>query len=134
MKQTITGAFDVTLVPHADDPGVSDPIIGRMALDKRFHGDLDATSRGMMLGVRTAVPGSAGYVAMERVVGTLDGKSGSFVLQHSSTMTRGEAAQSVTVVPDSGTDQLAGLCGAMTIENHQGKHSYRFEYWFEAAR
>jgi len=131
VKQTITGAFDVTLAPQTDEPGVSDPVIGRLSLDKRFHGDLDATSRGMMLGVRTAVTGSAGYVAMERVVGTLDGKSGSFVLQHSSTMTRGEPTQSVTVVPDSGTDGLAGLCGTMTIANKDGKHTYHFAYWFD---
>lgn len=102
-----------------------------MSLDKQFHGELEAVSKGQMLGVRTAVKGSAGYVAMERVVGTLAGRTGSFVLQHSSTMTKGVPQQSITVVPDSGTDQLAGLAGSMTIDNADGKHAYNFEYWFD---
>ncbi len=104
-----------------------------MSIDKQFHGDLEAASKGQMLAVRTAVKGSAGYVAMERVVGTLAGRAGSFVLQHSSTMTRGEPRQSITVVPDSGTDGLAGLTGTMTIEIKDGKHFYHFEYGFEGA-
>lgn len=135
IKQTVTGPFDITLAPQQPDgPGVGDPIIARMSIDKRFHGDLEAVSKGQMLGVRTAVDGSAGYVAIERVVGTLAGRAGSFVLQHSSTMDRGTPMQSVSVVPDSGTDQLEGLAGVMTIDITGGAHVYHFEYWFEPAR
>ncbi|MCB9846880.1 MAG: DUF3224 domain-containing protein [Phycisphaeraceae bacterium] len=129
-KQTATGPFEVNLAPQADPAGVGDPSIGRLSLDKRFHGDLDARSRGQMLGVRTAIGGSAGYVAMELVEGTLAGKSGAFVLQHSSTMDRGTPTQSITVVPDSGTGGLEGLAGSMTIDITDGGHFYRFEYWF----
>jgi hypothetical protein len=99
-----------------------------MSIDKQFHGDLEATSKGQMLSAVTAVKGSAGYVAIERVSGTLHGRSGTFVLQHSGTMTRGAPQQSVTVVPDSGTGQLVGLAGKMTINITDGKHSYEFEY------
>lgn len=133
MKHRITGPFDVVVKPRTDDPSVGDAAIGRMSLDKQFHGELEAVSKGQMLGVRTAVKGSAGYVAMERVVGTLAGRAGSFVLQHSSTMTRGEPRQSITVVPDSGTEGLVGLAGSMSIEIAEGKHSYQFEYWFDTA-
>ena len=129
--RTAAGSFEVALAPMADAMGTSDPIIGRMSIDKRFQGDLEGASKGQMLGVRTAVGGSAGYVAMERVVGTLAGRAGSFVLQHSSTMKRGAPTQSITVVPDSGTEGLAGLAGSMTIERDGGAHSYRFEYWFD---
>lgn len=102
--------------------------LGRMSIDKEFHGDLEAASKGEMLAATTSVKGSAGYVAMERVSGSLHGRTGTFVLQHSSAMTRGTPQQSVTVVPDSGTDQLAGLSGKMTIIIKDGKHSYEFEY------
>ncbi len=135
VKHTISGPFDVKLAPQVDAEGVGDPAIGRMSIDKQFHGDLEATSKGQMLGVRTAVKNSAGYVAMERVVGTLAGRTGSFVLQHNTTMFRGEPRQSVMVVPDSGTDGLVGLAGTMTIEITDVKHFYHFEYWFtEPAR
>jgi len=133
MAHRATGPFDVTLKPQAESEGVSDAAIGRMSLDKVFHGELQGASKGQMLGVRTGVKGSAGYVAMERVVGTLAGRTGAFVLQHSSTMNRGEARQSITVVPDSGTDGLLGLAGSMTIEIIEGKHFYKFEYGFEGA-
>ena len=99
-----------------------------MSLDKQFHGDLDATSKGEMLAANTEVKGSAGYVAMERVTGKLHGRSGTFVLQHSGTMNRGSPQLSVTVVPDSGTDQLEGLVGKMAIKIEGGKHFYDFEY------
>ena len=99
-----------------------------MSLDKQFHGDLDATSKGEMLAAGTEVKGSAGYVAMERVTGKLHGRSGTFVLQHSGTMNRGSPQLSVTVVPDSGTDQLEGLVGKMAIKIEGGKHFYDFEY------
>lgn len=102
--------------------------LGRMSIDKQFHGDLEATSKGEMLSAMTAVQGSAGYVAIERVTGKLHGRSGSFVLQHAGTMTRGEPRLSVTVVPDSGSGQLVGLTGQMTINIAEGQHSYVFDY------
>ena len=104
-----------------------------MSIDKRFHGDLEGTSRGEMLAARTAEPGSAGYVAMERVTGKLHGREGTFVLQHTGTMTRGTPTLGVTVVPDSGTGELAGLAGEMTIVIEEGKHSYVFDYTLTAA-
>ena len=97
-------------------------------MDKQFHGDLEGTSKGEGLGVHTEVEGSGGYVGLERVSGTLNGRSGTFILQHSSTGSRGIQKQSVTVVPDSGTGQLAGLAGSMTIKITDGKHFYEFEY------
>jgi hypothetical protein len=99
-----------------------------MAIDKRFHGDLDATSEGEMLSAGTAVQGSAGYVAIERVSGTLHGRAGTFVLQHSGTMARGAQQLTIAVVPDSGTEQLEGLSGTMAIQIADGKHSYEFRY------
>jgi len=122
-----SGTFEVKLNPQADDK-VGDPTVGRMSIDKQFHGDLEASSKGQMLAVGTDVPGSAGYVAMERVSGKLRGQSGAFVLQHSGTMTRGAAQLSVTVVPDSGTGELVGIAGKMTINIVEGKHLYDFEY------
>ncbi|HEV2382350.1 MAG TPA: DUF3224 domain-containing protein [Terriglobia bacterium] len=125
MTNRASGTFEVRLSPEGtDDSGV----VGRMSIDKQFHGDLEAGSKGQMLTAGTSVKGSAGYVAMERVNGTLHGRSGSFVLQHSGSMTRGTPQMTVAVVPDSGTDQLAGLSGWMTIKIDQGKHSYELEY------
>ena len=121
-----SGAFDVKVTPQAAEDG--DAGLGRMSIDKQFHGDLEGTSKGQMLSAMGSVKGSAGYVAIERVTGTLKGRTGSFVLQHSGTMTRGAPQLSVTVVPDSGTGQLEGLAGAMTIKINDGKHSYEFEY------
>ncbi len=99
-----------------------------MSIEKQFHGDLEATSKGRMLTATTAIKGSAGYVAIERVTGMLHGRSGTFMLQHSGTMTGGAQKLTVTVVPDSGTGQLVGLAGEMTIKVSEGKHSYDFEY------
>ena len=121
------GTFEVNLTPQADD-GAEGTTLGRLTIDKQFHGDLEATSKGQMLTAGTAVAGSAGYVAVEQVSGTLHGRSGTFVLQHNATMTRGAPQLAITVVPDSGTDQLVGITGTMTIEIADGKHSYRFEY------
>jgi Protein of unknown function (DUF3224) len=122
-----SGAFDVKLTPQAAEDG--DAGLGRMSIDKRFHGDLEGTSKGFMLASGTTiVKGSGGYVAMERVTGTLKGRSGSFVLQHSGTMTRGTPQLSVTVVPDSGTGQLERIAGTLTIKIADGKHSYEFDY------
>jgi hypothetical protein len=121
------GTFEVKLTPQAPADKSAGTAVGRMTIDKQFHGDLEATSKGEMLAV-TAVKGSAGYVAMEQVTGTLHGHSGSFALQHTGTMTRGTPTLSVTVVPDSGTGQLAGLSGRMDIHIDNGKHSYEFVY------
>ena len=121
------GPFEVKVTPQAPD-GDSDPTLGRFALDKRFHGELEATSRGEMLTASTETAGSAGYVAVERVTGTLRDRAGSFSLQHSGTMTRGTPRLSITVVPDSGTGALAGLKGEMAIEITDGKHFYDLEY------
>jgi hypothetical protein len=123
-----TGPFDVKMTPQPATDGFGDPAIGRMALDKTFHGDLAATSKGEMLAVRTSIAGSAGYVAMERVVGTLHGRGGSFALQHSGSMSRGAPSLAIHVVPDSGTDALVGLTGTLTITNVDGKHAYDFAY------
>lgn len=127
MRKTIRGEFDVKMLPQAPDTALGEAI-GRFGLDKRFHGALDATSRGQMLAFRSAVEGSAGYVAMEQVDGTLDGRAGTFVLQHSGTMDRGAQRLDLNVVPDSGTGELVGLRGSMQIEIADGKHYYIFEY------
>lgn len=129
MTKQASGTFDVKMNPQAPEDNVGDPTVGRMALDKQFHGDLEATSKGQMLAVSsTEVQGSAGYVAMERVNGTLHGRKGTFALQHSGVMTRSTPQLSITVVPDSGTDELVGLAGKMTINIIDGKHLYEFEY------
>ncbi len=123
-----TGTFEVKTIPQPPEDSAGGTAIGRLLLDKRFHGELDATSVGTMLGARTPVQGSAGYVAQEVVTGTLNGRAGSFVLQHYGVMTKGELEQIVTVVPDSGTDQLTGLSGKMTIIVENGAHTYRLDY------
>ncbi|WP_395683339.1 DUF3224 domain-containing protein [Dokdonella sp.] len=130
MNHRASGPFDVKIIPQkADNPQAEAAGIGRMALDKRFQGALEATSQGEMISFRTAEPTSAGYVAIERVDGTLDGRRGTFVLQHSCTMARGVATQGIKVVPDSGTGELVGLGGSMTIVIADGgAHSYVFDY------
>ncbi len=121
------GTFEVKVTPSAD---VADGApFGRLSIDKQFHGDLEATSKGEMLAAGTGVTDSSGgYVALELVHGTLQGCGGTFVLQHSGTMTRGAQQLSITVVPDSGTGQLQGLAGKMGIVIADGRHSYDFEY------
>jgi hypothetical protein len=127
MTNYARGTFDVKVIPQAPDDPAGGPF-SRLFLDKQFHGDLDGTSKGQMLGAGTAVEGSAGYVALELFSGTLNGRRGSFILQHNGTMTKGVPTMIVTVVPDSGTDQLAGLAGKMTIIVADGKHSYELDY------
>jgi Protein of unknown function (DUF3224) len=127
MANHATGTFEVKLAPQ-NDGNPEDSPIGRMLIDKQIHGDLEATSKGQMLAFSTEVKGSAGYVAMERVTGTLHGRTGSFVLQHNATMNRGVPQLSITVVPDSGTGQLTGLTGTFDIQIAAGKHSYTFDY------
>ena len=128
MAKHATGTFDVKLNVQTDDK-VGDPTVGRMSIDKQFHGDLEATSKGQMLSTLTEVKGSAGYVAIERVTGTLQGRAGSFSLQHNATMNRGVPELNVIVIPDSGTGQLIGLAGKLNIIiAPDGKHSYEFDY------
>ena len=128
MTARASGTFEVTLTPQAQDEQSGSSTLGRMSIDKKFHDDLEAVSKGQMLTAGTAIKDSAGYVAMERVAGSLAGRSGSFVLQHSGTVNRGVQRLSITVVPDSGTDQLAGLSGTMTITIVGEKHFYDFDY------
>lgn len=130
MSALARGTFSVEMNPQAE-PGVADGVsLGRMSLDKRFEGDLVATGKGEMLSALTPTKGSAGYVAIERVTGTLRGRSGSFVFQHSGVMDRGTQQLSITVVPDSGTGALAGISGVFRINIADGKHFYEFEYLF----
>ena len=129
MNSLAAGTFEVTMTPEPPYDVNEGASIGRVAIKKQFSGDLNASSTVEMIGARsTQVKGSAGYVAVERVTGSLHGKSGSFVLQHNGTMTRGKGELSVSVVPDSATGELKGLAGRMTIEISDGNHSYRFEY------
>lgn len=128
MTMHAEGAFDVQLTPQPPEEDVGDPSVARMALVKRFHGDLEATSKGQMLATTTSVPGSAGYVAIERVTGTLAGRAGSFSLLHRGTMEGGAQDLAITVIPDSGAGELQGLSGTMTIEITGGMHVYELEY------
>ena len=128
MTKHATGMFDVKVIPSAPEDKADGSTLGQMSLDKQYHGDLDGTSKGQMLTAGTDVKGSAGYVAMERFTGTLNGRKGSFVLQHTGTMNRGALQLTITVVPDSGTAELVGLTGKMAIIIADGKQSYDFEY------
>ena len=129
MNRRAQGTFEVKLTPQkSDNADATGANLGRMSINKQFHGDLEAVSHGEMLSAITEVKGSAGYVAMERVSGALEGRQGAFVLQHSGTMNRGVPEMTVTVVPDSATGDLKGLSGRMTIAIDAGKHSYVFEY------
>lgn len=121
------GTFDVRTTPQPAVDG-DDSTVSRLILEKQFHGDLDGISKGQMLAAGTASKGSGGYVAIERVTGTLAGRKGSFILQHIGTMNRGVPGLSISVVPDSGSDQLTGLSGNMSIEIKDGKHFYDFIY------
>ena len=126
------GTFEVKLGPLETYNQAADANIGRMSIDKTFAGDLSGTSQGEMISGGSPADGSAGYVAMERVTGTLEGRSGSFLLQHSATMTPTSQESTITVVPGSGTGELAGITGAMSIEVEEGQHLYDFDYTLEA--
>jgi hypothetical protein len=129
-----SGTFDVKLVPQPPDDKAEGATLSHLSIDKQFHGDLEATAKGQMLTAVTDVKGSAGYVAIERITGTLNGRTGTFVLQHSGIMAHGTYQQTVTVVPDSGTGQLAGITGKMTgTIDAAGKHSYDLEYTLPVA-
>ena len=128
MTERATGPFDVKITPQSEDKAEG-AALGRMSLDKTFHGDLTATSRGEMLTAMGTVQGSAVYVAIERVKGSLHGRTGTFALAHKGTMTRGTQHLTIDIVPDSGTDQLTGITGSMTIRIEAGgKHFYELSY------
>jgi hypothetical protein len=124
LESRVRGEFEVKLTPR---DGAADGL-GRMGIEKKYSGPLDASACGEMLTASTVVDGSAGYVAVERVDGSLEGREGTFVLQHSATLTRGAPQLSIGVVPDSGTGELVGLVGRMKIEITGGKHFYVLEY------
>jgi hypothetical protein len=123
-----TGSFEVSMQPLSNAEVSADATLGRFLLAKKFSGGLIAEARGQMLSAGTVTQGSAGYVAIDQVTGTLDGRAGSFVLQHSGTMNRGVPGLSITVVPDSGTAELVGLSGILKINIVDKKHFYEFEY------
>lgn len=129
MATHATGSFEVKMAPQKPDNPIEEAAnIGRMSLDKQFHGDLEATSKGEMLAISPDTKGSGVYVALERVTGTLKGRTGSFVLHHTGIMNRGVPQLTISVAPDSGTGQLTGITGTMNINIAGGKHSYDFEY------
>ncbi|KDC48924.1 DUF3224 domain-containing protein [Pseudoalteromonas fuliginea] len=129
----INGEFTVTLAPiEGYAKGQQGINLGRMSIDKTFKGSLNATSQGEMLSAMTPTQGSAGYVAIEQVLGELDGKKGSFVLQHFGTMDKGQDSLILNVIPDSGTGELEGLSGSMKIRIEQGIHYYDFEYTLDS--
>lgn len=131
---TAKGTFDVTIKPQDPDPREAAGFLGRMSIDKSFRGDLEAVSAGQMLAARGDQPASAGYVAIERVTGTLAGRSGSFIMQHSGHSDPVGQSLAINVVADSGTDGLKGLTGSMKIINELGTgHSYEFDYELPAA-
>lgn len=129
-----SGEFRVTLHPidsyAKGEEGIN---LGRMSIEKKFTGDLNANSKGEMLSAMTTIKGSAGYVAIEQVSGLLAGKKGSFVLQHFGTMSRGNDYLILEVVPDSGAGELTGIGGTMSIKIENGQHFYTFEYLFSEA-
>ena len=126
MTYQATGTFEVKLTPQDDKS--ANKTLGRMTIEKQWRGDLEGTSVGQMLTGGDIANGSAGYVAIEMMSGTLNGRKGNFVLQHTGTMTRGQGQLTITVIPDSGTDELAGLTGKLSIRIEDGKHFYDFEY------
>lgn len=128
MSTRVSGPFTVEMVPQEPSEATKGAAISRMALEKRYEGDLAGVGRGEMLTVHGAVDGSAGYVAIERFIGTLKGRAGGFALQHNGIMNRGEASLSVVVVPDSGSGELVGLRGRMSLSNNGGAHVYEFEF------
>jgi hypothetical protein len=127
VTMTARGTFEVKMTPQPPDDSAGGGF-DRLFGDKQFHGELEAIGKGHMLATRTKVEGSGAYVALELVTGKLNGKRGTFVLQHKGTMRKGVYNMNVTVVPDSGTDELAGIAGTMTIIIEGGKHSYSFDY------
>ena len=134
MSQHAEGIFEVKNSPLGADEAIAGTTIGRFALDKLFHGDLEGTSKGEMLGAGNPATGTAGYVAVEQVTGALNGRNGSFALQHFGTMEENRFDLTVKVVPGSGTDELIGISGTMTIAVANGKHSWKFDYTLPAPK
>lgn len=128
MNAIAKGAFEVSLKPEPISAVASTSGVGRLSIDKRFTGDLVGTSTGEMLSAMGNVEGSAGYVAIERVSGQIGGRVGSFSLQHTGIMKRGAPLLMVTVIPDSGTEGLAGIEGTLSIDITDGQHAYTFNY------
>ena len=126
-RVTARGEFEVKVIPQPADDAAGGPF-GRLFLDKRFHGDVEGISKGQMMAAGTAVEGSGAYVAFELISGTVNGKSGSFVLQHRGTMQKNVPTMEVTVLPDSGTGELTGIAGTMRIVIEGGKHFYELAY------
>ena len=132
MQKHATGTFEVKLSPLQTHDTLPGSMLGRLSIDKQFHGDLQATTVGEMLSAGTATNGSAGYVAIERATGSLHGHAGTFVLMHTGLMNRGTPQLTVTVVPDSGTGELTGLAGELKIIIAEGKHAYELDYTLNA--
>ncbi len=128
IMRNATGTFDIQLTPQPSSGQASTPVVNRLTINKHFTGDLEASSTGEMLSVTTEVKGSAGYVAIELVNGSLSGRSGTFVLQHSGLMDRGNPQATIAIVPDSGTGGFIGLKGTMAIRMEAGKHFYDLKY------
>lgn len=122
------GTFEVKNFPLGSDEAINSTSIGRFGLDKQFHGDLEGVSKGEMLGAGNPATGTAGYVAIEQFTGTLNGHQGSFAMQHFGTMEENKFDLTVKVVPGSGTEDLIGIAGEMTITIANGKHSWKFDY------
>ncbi|HEY1392015.1 MAG TPA: DUF3224 domain-containing protein [Methylibium sp.] len=130
---TATGSFEVQLTPLPSSAEAEGAVVGRRSIVKQFHGDLEASSAGEMLSAGSPVKGSAGYVAIEWVSGKLQGRSGSFALQHFGVMERGAGRLTVSVVPDSGSGELVGLSGKLDVRIVDGQHFYDFDYSLDAA-
>lgn len=128
MTQHASGSFDITMIPASPPDYAGRTAIGRMQLDKQYSGDLEATGKGQMLTAVTDTQGSAAYVAIERISGTLKGKKGSFVIQHAGTMSSGAQHLTVTVVADSGTEELVGITGTLALKMVERKHVYELDY------
>jgi hypothetical protein len=128
MTQIARGTFSVDMKPQSEPNAVDGVSLGRMSLNKKFEGELQGTGQGEMLTALTPIKGSAGYVAIERFTGTVHGRSGSFVFQHSGTMNEGAQQLSIAVVPSSGTGALLGIVGTFRLNILEGKHLYEFEY------
>ena len=130
MSPLATGPFEVQMKPLEQTEPAPGGTLGRLSLDKQFHGDLEAVGQGQMLTALSEVKGSAGYVAIERVTGTLHGRTGSFALQHAGLMDRGAQSLQITIVPDTGTGELVGITGTLKIRIEDKKHFYDLDYEF----
>ena len=124
-----SGAFEITMLPQQDQDFES----GRLTIDKQYKGDLEGTGKGQMLSAHGHIEGSAAYVAIEKVEGSLHGKQGAFALQHRGVMDRGSPSLEVGIIPDSGTGELSGISGTMNIIIQDGQHFYELHYRIETA-